>query len=263
MATLDWNVKNAINRDVERQHLNKILKDIRESFTDLERKTTGAGSTIGNIKNLVGEMVSGNTEQGISVSYNAGAQVLDFVISSFIINLIGDVTGQGAVINNGNVTIQTTLDPALVGIGEAPVDAFAYWRRTGEWEMVGPNLEQLQQINGPGFPVVDAINGWFIRILEAVAGELVITNPDGVAGNPEFGLADVPDSGNGQLVGIERDTKGRVTGTRPVIAGPGIEIDTSDPSVIVISAPELVFNYITSDGDFYATEDEADLYIGN
>lgn len=215
MADLKWKVENALNRDVERQHLNKILADILSQFTILEQKVTGPGSSIGNIKDVVGEMVENNTENGISVSYDLANKVLDFVISSFVITLSGDVTGEGIVSSNSNVTIPVTIDPQLLGISDAPVDSNAYWRRTGAWEPVGTNLEQLQTILGPGFPAASALSTWVMREFEAAAGELTVANADGEAGNVLYGLADLIDTGVGaspiQL--FSRDTKGRIEGT--------------------------------------------------
>lgn len=228
MADLKWKVENALNRDVERQHLNKILADISSQFTALEQKVTGPGSSIGNIKDIVGEMVEGNTENGISVTYNLADKVLDFVISSFVITLSGDVTGEGIVSSNSNVTIPVTIDPQLVGIGDAPVDSNAYWRRTGAWELVGPNLEQLQMLLGQGFATRNSAGLWSIREFEAEAGELVVTNPDGAAGNVLYGLADLADSGVGAaLIKITRDAKGRVEGTEPAVLDDLDDVDTT------------------------------------
>lgn len=216
MPTLDWKVQNALSRDVERQHLNKILADILSSFTTLEDRTTGPGSTIGNIKDIVGEMVVGNTEAGISVDYNLADQVLDFVISSFIITLSGDVTGEGVVTANSNVTIPVTIDPSKVGIPDAPIDNNAYWRRGGQWEAINPAVDQLGSVVGPGFLGLDSTSNLTVRVFEAAAGELTVVNGDSEAGNPLYGLADLADTGVGvspiQL--FTRDAKGRIDGTQ-------------------------------------------------
>ena len=71
-------------------------------------------------------------------------------------------------------------------------------------------------ISGPGFVSLDEFDEWNVRYIVGTDGEIVVGNGDGLAGNPTIGLADVPDSGLGELVGIERDSKGRVTGTRDV-----------------------------------------------
>lgn len=219
---IDWNVKNAVNRDVERQHLNKILADIRASVDALNKSASTPAS---DIESTVGKMVDNNTENGINVTYNAAKKVLDFVITDFTITLTGDVTGSGTVSRLGNVTISTEVDDSI-GIEEAPTDGLPYWRVAGDWQYVGVALESLANMSGTGFTVIRSNDGWITREFEVVAGELVVTNADGNDGNPTFGLADVVDSNTGTLQGTTVDGKGRVTGTTDatITAGAGIDV---------------------------------------
>lgn len=55
------------------------------------------------------------------------------------------------------------------------------------------------------------------RTLEGVAGNTVVTNGDGVAGNPSVDLASVTDSGTGSFLKLSTDSYGRVTGTTAVV----------------------------------------------
>jgi hypothetical protein len=60
-------------------------------------------------KTAVGEMVTGNTETGLSVTYQETDQTLDFKLTADpTITLTGDVTGSGTMTNLGDVSI--TLD---------------------------------------------------------------------------------------------------------------------------------------------------------
>jgi hypothetical protein len=57
-------------------------------------------------KTAVGAMVTGNTETGLSVTYQASDQTLDFKLTADpTITLTGDVTGSGTMTNLGNVSI--------------------------------------------------------------------------------------------------------------------------------------------------------------
>tara|TARA_R110000737_G_scaffold155920_1_gene184704 strand:- start:1092 stop:2789 length:1698 start_codon:yes stop_codon:yes gene_type:complete len=74
------------------------------------------------IKNIVGSMVTGNTESGISVTYQTSDDTLDFSLTKDpVITLSGAVTGSGTMTNLGNVSITTTAtsDPTLTLSGDA------------------------------------------------------------------------------------------------------------------------------------------------
>ena len=59
---------------------------------------------------------NGNYERGIRVTSNNAIQKLDFVTNSFDIDLTGAVAGNGRVISNSNVSINTTLDLAPLDV---------------------------------------------------------------------------------------------------------------------------------------------------
>ena len=55
---MDWLVKNAQNRDVERQHLNKILQEIRNTLNELEARVARSTSEEQRIRDVVIKMVT-------------------------------------------------------------------------------------------------------------------------------------------------------------------------------------------------------------
>jgi len=72
------------------------------------------------IKDIVGGMVTGNTETGLSVTYDDTNKNLDFVLTKDPkITLTGDVTGSGTMTNLGNVSIalETVKNKAANGTG--------------------------------------------------------------------------------------------------------------------------------------------------
>jgi hypothetical protein len=74
------------------------------------------------IKDIVGGMVTSNTETGLSVSYDTTNKNLDFVLSADpTITLTGDVTGSGTMTNLGSVSIalDTVKNKAANGTGPA------------------------------------------------------------------------------------------------------------------------------------------------
>ena len=61
------------------------------------------------IQDLVGAMVTGNTENGITVTYQDADGTIDFDVNDPIITLTGNVTGSQTMTNLGNVSIDTTI----------------------------------------------------------------------------------------------------------------------------------------------------------
>jgi len=83
---------NAQVQDNSHNHVSTNISDFQEAVED-----------------VVGDMVSGNTELGIAVTYNDFTGKLNFDVNDFNINLIGDVTGSGAVTNLQSVNLVTQV----------------------------------------------------------------------------------------------------------------------------------------------------------
>ena len=69
------------------------------------------------VQDIVGAMVSSNTESGISVSYEDGDGTLDFNVNDPTISLTGDVTGSATMTDLGNTSIATTIAANSVALG--------------------------------------------------------------------------------------------------------------------------------------------------
>lgn len=245
---MKWLVTNALSRDVERQHLNKILADIRLAMDDVVRDSK---TPTDDVRAIVGTMVEGNSEQGLSVTYNVGSGVLDFAVNDFIISLTGDVTGQGTVSSLRNVNIPVTIDPSKVGIPEAPIDNNAYWRIGGEWNPVPWEVMKLDTVEGEGFMVhgydEEGRAVYYVRQLEVDAGELTLANADAIAGNPVLGLAEVVDSGTAAaLVKVDHDEFGRVTGTEQATAADLPYVDTTTPPLDATDVQDAIETLATA-----------------
>lgn len=164
---MEWKVGNALSRDVERQHLNKILADIRTTISGLS-STSGSTSTSTNTINTVTR----------------------YAVARFTFTLEGAVTGSAVVDGLNDVTITTTLaDTGFVE--EAPIDNQYYWRWNGEWRPVPHDLAARPEGLGLLTQIeVDSELTTVVREIEVNPGELTVADGDGVAGNPVLGLAD-------------------------------------------------------------------------
>lgn len=237
---MEWNVKNANSRDVERQQLNKILKEIRESVSEA-LAAASYRPEIGDPRDLVGGMVSNNKEVGISVTYNPTKKVLDFEVAPLTVRLVGDVTGEATVPGLGVLEIQTTTAAGGGGISDAPLDGNAYWRRVGEWDPVPMLLDQFSSISYPGLLSINQYGNLALSTISGTEDEIDVTDGDAADSNPTIGLADLENTGVGvsPIQIYTRDAKGRIEGDE--------DADTDN-------LPEGITN-------LYFTDDRADARI--
>jgi hypothetical protein len=82
--------------------------NLNTAIADLEN-VVGPSNINESISDIVGGMVSGNSESGITVTYQDADNTLDFDVADFDITLTGDVSGTGTVTNLGNVSFVTTV----------------------------------------------------------------------------------------------------------------------------------------------------------
>ncbi|MBN5028191.1 hypothetical protein JY419_01970 [Stenotrophomonas maltophilia] len=123
------------------------------------------------------------------------------------------------------LTAAQVINPTTGGSGGPSSIASTIWKLIRE---VPSNIQKLAALIGAGFAARQSNGDWALRTLQEGTG-IDIANPDGDAGNPTIGLEDVANSGIGTLQAITRDSKGRVTGTRPAtITGTTHQIDVAN-----------------------------------
>ena len=70
------------------------------------------------VQDIVGGMVSTNTESGIAVTYDDTNGKLDFDVADFTLTLGGDLTGNVTVTNLGSATLNATVAANSVALGD-------------------------------------------------------------------------------------------------------------------------------------------------
>lgn len=69
------------------------------------------------VADTIGAMVSGNTESGISVTYQDGDNTLDFDVADFTITLGGDLSGSVTITDLANATLTASIAADSVALG--------------------------------------------------------------------------------------------------------------------------------------------------
>lgn len=236
---MDWKVVNAVNRDVEREHLNKILKDIR---TRAEELTAG----LANVGDGLNQQQQTLTNTIVKVVNNIVPE--DKLVTK--VTLLGEVTGTSVPVPGKNeVTINCEINANFVE--EAPVDSYLYWRGQGQWQQVPYDLLSITEIAGSGIVVRNEEGpNWLLREIvgDTSAERIVVTNGDGLDDNPQIDLALVADGGVAPtLLKVTRDAYGRVNNTTlatatdvPIAVRPGATWDNLQEFINVMNSPGLV-----------------------
>ena len=87
------------------------------SSTTFVPEGTNQYHTTERVQDIVGAMVSSNTESGIGVTYDDSDGTLDFNVNDPTISLTGDVTGSATMTDLGNTSISTTIAANSVALG--------------------------------------------------------------------------------------------------------------------------------------------------
>ena len=87
------------------------------STDQLTEGSTNLYHTTERVQDVVGGMVSSNTESGIAVTYDDSDGTLDFNVNDPTISLTGDVTGSATMTDLGNTSISTTIAANSVALG--------------------------------------------------------------------------------------------------------------------------------------------------
>lgn len=166
---MEWVVKNALSRDTEREHLNKILAEIKATIAG-----GGQPSNPPPTPSTPNYSSSGGSSGGSSTP------------KSMKIALTGDVTGEAS--GSSVISIATTITNP--GVQDAPIDGSAYWRLDGSWVSVPAIVRALSGFDADGFLSWDSDDGSFsAREIEGAVGQIVVVDGNGIDGNPVIALA--------------------------------------------------------------------------
>lgn len=195
---MEWNVKNAVNRDVERQHLNKILKEIRQTLDTVETTTS---QNVTQVQRIVQQQGGGSSSPSPP--------------RSITVTLTGDVSGTG----KGTSAITVPVSLASDVVRDAPLDSNPYWRINGDWEIVPDQVKWFDTLDQSGIVVFDYDNE--VYVAREIVGDvdwIDVTDGNGVADNPTLTLNERAKAGFSRIVTLAATT---IHGGRAVVVEDG------------------------------------------
>ena len=141
----------------------------------------------------------------------SGVQAYSAKLQSLATNATNGIIVQDS---SGTVVARTLVAPAA-GITITNADGVS----GNPTFALANDLAGLEALTGTGYSIRTGDGTWTTRTIAGTAGNIVVTNGDGVASNTDINLATVSQAATGDFVKITLDTFGRVTGNTAVVAG--------------------------------------------
>ena len=162
--------------------------NLNTAIADLEN-VVGPSNINESISDIVGGMVSGNTESGISVTYDDADNTLDFALTADpTLTLAGDATGSATFTNLGNATLTVDVSSITGNLGVSGTVTAADFNTTSDISLkqninvIDSALSKISQLNGYTFNWKnndkEAV-GIMAQEVEQVLPQIVATGEDG------------------------------------------------------------------------------------
>ena len=202
--------------------------------TNIAIPTSQITSFTEDVQDVVGGMVSTNSESGISVTYDDTNGKLDFNADDFSITLTGDVTGTGTVTNLGNVSFAATIAANSVALGTDT---------TGNYIATIAGTANEIEVSGSGSETAAVTIG--------LPNDVTITNNLTVGGNLNVtGTVNSVNTSEVNIVDNKVNLNSGVTGVPT--ANAGIRVERGDSADVEILWNETSDNWtLTNDGTNY------------
>jgi hypothetical protein len=211
----------AINVSVEEYGNDPVLVEVALAYPSHTHTVEDISNVVEDIQDVIGAMVEGNVESGISVSYDDTLGKINFDVGDFTLTLDGDVSGTGTVTNLGNATITTTvadnshnhISTNITDFTEAAQDAAAAMVTAATH--AGLTVSYNDVLNTLTFNVNDPV----ITVTGDVEGSATMTNLGNTTINLELTNTGVTAATYGDANSVSQitvDEDGRITGASNV-----------------------------------------------
>jgi len=180
-------------------NLNTEISTIEGDITTLQTDLNAAEGAITSLQNaaldsaevanIVGTMVTSNSEAGISVTYQAADNTLDFNVSDWTLTVTGDASGVATITDLSNTSLNLNIsnisgDLTISGdLSAANFDSTSDVALKENLNVIESPLEKIAQLNGYTFNwkenKQEAV-GIVAQEVEKVFPQIVRTGSDGV-----------------------------------------------------------------------------------
>ena len=167
---------------------------IQGDITSVDSRVTSLETATGanlaeTVSDIIGTMVTGNTESGISVTYQDLDNTLDFDVGDFTLTINGDAAGSATITNLASQTLTLDISSITGNLSVSGDVEAANFNTTSDialkenLNIIDSPLSKIEQLNGYTFNwkenKKDAI-GIVAQEVEKVFPELVVAGKDGV-----------------------------------------------------------------------------------
>jgi len=129
------------------------------------------------VADTVGAMVTSNTENGISVTYDDDDNTLDFDVADFTITLGGDLSGSTTITNLGNATLNAAVSDDSHNHTSSTITGFVEDARLG--------ISAATRDLNVGIAAVEPVPGPARTVLTAAVFHSNASVPVALAGEPD------------------------------------------------------------------------------
>lgn len=191
ISTIETNI-NTINSNIStnQSNISTLQSDLQTAQNDISSLESSVGADLPEtVADIVGTMVTSNTESGISVTYDDTDNTLDFNVADFTLTINGDATGSATINNLGNTTIPITIqtinnDLTVIGdVNAANFNSTSDVALKENLNVIESPLEKISKLSGYTFNWKDnkkeAI-GIIAQEVENVFPQMVVTGNDGI-----------------------------------------------------------------------------------
>ena len=180
--------------DANFTNLNTEISNIEGDITTINSDISALESKVGNdinetIADMIGTMVSSNTESGITVTYQDADNTLDFDVADWTLTIDGDAAGSATVTNLSNTTLTLNISTITGDLAVSGDVTAANFNSTSDVSLkenlnvIESPLEKLSKLNGYTFnwkqDQKEAV-GIVAQEVEKVFPQMVITGNDGI-----------------------------------------------------------------------------------
>ena len=154
-----------------------VAGDLQALAEDIDTKLSEA------IADTVGAMVTSNTENGISVTYDDSDNTLDFDVADFTLTFLGDVSGSASITNLASASATITIGANSVALGTDTTGNYVATAAAGTGISVSGSGSETAALTITNTGVIDLTGTADEVTVSASAGSVTLSLPATINAN--------------------------------------------------------------------------------